>query len=139
MTAPGPAPFERVTFLDEALEDLRLVATRSPDVLREVFRLLKLLDAGGLTPRPLRDYAKTGDLTDCGKIIVALQGQPEHRVVVRGDGGNFEICQVIAVEDRMQDLPYLLAGIRLGRIIDPVRRSDAGRRVHRIRRLLDEE
>jgi hypothetical protein len=139
VTAPGPAPFERVTFLDEALEDLELVATRSQDVLREVFRLLKLLDAGRLTPRPLHDFAKTGDLTDCGKIIVALPGQPEYRVVVRGEGGTFEICQVIAVEDRMQDLPYLLAGIRLGRIIDPVRRSDAGRRVHRIRRLLDEE
>jgi hypothetical protein len=139
VTAPGPTKFERVTFLDEALEDLKLVATQSQDVLREVFRLLKLLDAGRLTPRPFHDFAKTGDLTDCGKIVVALTGQPEYRIVVRGEGGTFAVCEVIAVEDRMQDLPYLLAGIRLGRLIDPVRRSDAGRRVHRLRKLLDEE
>jgi hypothetical protein len=114
--------YANVTFLDEAVEDLRRIAKRSPEVVKEVLRLLKQLDAGELVPRRLQDYAKTGDLTDCGKIIVALPGQPEYRVVVRGEGGTFEICQVIAVEDRMQDLPYLLAGIRLGRIIDPGRR-----------------
>jgi hypothetical protein len=35
------------------------------------------------------------------------------------------------------DLPYLLAGLRLGRLDDPVRRSDAQRRVARIRQLRD--
>ena len=137
MTASRPAPFERVTFLDEAIEDLKSVAARSQAVLTEVFRLLKNLDAGTLTPQPLHDFAKTGDLSDCGKIVVALPDEPEYRIVVKGEGGTFTISEVIAVEDRTQDLPYLLAGLRLGRIQDPVRRSDAGRRVYRIRKMLD--
>lgn len=134
MTAPK-TPFTNVTFLDEALDDLRIVASRSRPVLLEVFRLLKLLDSGKLAPRPLHDFAKTGDLTDCGKIVVEVPGEPEHRIVVQSEDGTFAVTEVIAVEDRSGDLPYLLAGLRLGRIKDPVRRSDAGRRVHRIRRL----
>ena len=130
--------FERVTFLDEAMGDLRSLAERSQVVLVEVFRLLKALDAGDLSPVPLHDYANTGDLTDCGKLVVALDDEPEHRIVVRDLGaGNFEVSEVIAIEDRTEDLPYLLAGLRLGRLDDPVRRSDAQRRVDRIRRLRD--
>ncbi len=130
--------FERVTFLDEAMGDLRSLAERSQVVLVEVFRLLKALDEGVLAPVALHDYAKTGDLTDCAKIVVALDGEPEHRIVVRDLGtGNYEVSEVIAVEDRVDDLPYLLAGLRLGRLEDPVRMSDAQRRVDRIRRLRD--
>ena len=130
--------FERVTFLEGAMGDLRSLAERSQVVLVEVFRLLKALDAGDLSPVALQDYGKTGDLTDCGKIVVALDDEPEHRIVVRDLGaGNFEVSEVIAVEDRTDDLPYLLAGLRLGRLEDPVRRSDTQRRVDRIRRLRD--
>jgi hypothetical protein len=131
-------PFTRVTFRDDAMEDLRRLAERSQATLLEVFRLLKALDAGTLAPAPLHDYAKTGDLTDCGKIVVAVEGEPEHRIVVRelGEEG-FEVSEVIAVEDRTGDLPYLLAGLRLGRLDDPVRRSDALRRVARLRQLRD--
>jgi hypothetical protein len=129
-------PFTRVTFRAEAMEDLRRLAGQSQAVLVEVFRLLKALDAGALTPVPLHDYAKTGDLSDCGKIVVAVEGEAEHRIVVRDvDDGGFEVSEVIAVEDRTADLPYLLAGLRLGRLEDPVRRSDAQRRVARIRQL----
>ena len=131
--------FERVQFLDAALDDLRGVAQRSPHIVREVFRLLTLLDSGAIAPQPLRAFGKTGDLTDCGKIVVAVDGEPEHRIVVRSLQGRFEVSEVVAVEDRSQDLPYLLAGLRLGRITDPVRRSDAQRRIHRVRRLLDRE
>ena len=138
MSVSGPAPFESVTFLDEALDDLKLVAARSQAVLAEVFRLLKRLDAGTVTPQPLHDFAKTGNLSDCGKLVVALPNEPEYRIVVRGQGGAFTVSEVIAVEDRTQDLPYLLAGLRLGRIDDAVRRSDAGRRVYRIRKMLDQ-
>jgi hypothetical protein len=130
--------FTRVTFRDDAVEDLRRLAERSRTTLLEVFRLLKGLDAGSLSPVPLHDYAKTGDLTDCGKIVVAVEGEPEHRIVVRDLGkGAFEISEVIAVEDRTADLPYLLAGLRPGRLEDPIRRSDAQRRVARIRQLRD--
>jgi hypothetical protein len=127
--------FTRVLFRGEAMQDLRRLAERSQAVLTEVFRLLKALDGGELRPMPLHEYAKTGDLSDCGKIVVALENEPEHRIVVRdlGDGG-FEVSEV-AVEDRTGDLPYLLAGLRLGRLEDPVRRSDAQRRVDRIRQL----
>jgi len=128
--------FTRVTFRDDAMEDLRRLAERSRTTLVEVFRLLKALDAGTVVPAPLHDYAKTGDLTDCGKIVVAVEGEAEHRIVVRDVGnGGFEVSEVIAVEDRTGDLPYLLAGLRLGRLEDPVRRSDAQRRVARIQQL----
>lgn len=115
---------------------MRTLAKRSPVVLLEVLTQLKRLDDGILIPQPLNDFLKTGDLTDCGKIVIAVDGEPEYRVVVRSVAGVFQISEVVAVEDRTQDLPYLLAGLRLGRIHDPVRRSDTGRRVFRIRKML---
>ena len=137
MNARKSRSFANVTFLDEAVEDLRRIAQRWPELAIEVLRLLKQLDAGALTPRRLNDYAKTGDLSDCGKIVVALDDVPEHRIVVRDIGrGTFEVCEVITVEARTEDLAYLLAGVRLGRIDDPVRRSDIGRRVDRIQKAL---
>ena len=130
--------YDTVQFLDEAVEDVRALAQRSRPVLLEVLRRLKLLDRGELTPEPLHDFAKTGDLSDCGKIVVAIEGEPEYRIVVRDVSGTYEVTEVIAVGDRSGDLPYLLAGIRLGRLGDPVRRSDAMRRIHRIRQQLED-
>lgn len=126
--------FEWVVFRDEAMQDLRSLAERSRPLTLEVFRLLKQLDAGELTPTPLHDYAKTGDLSDCGKMVVVVEGEPEHRIVVRDLGGHFLVSEVIAVDDRSEDLPYLLAGLRLGRLDEPVRRSEAERRIARLRR-----
>ena len=135
----GGATLRRVRFLAAAADDMRALAQRSRPVLEEVFRLLVLLDRGSVSATPLQDFAKTGDLRDCGKLVVAVEGEPEHRIVVREVGGRFEVVEVVAVEDRSGDLPYLLAGLRLGRLDDPVRRSEAQRRVARIRRLLDRE
>lgn len=115
------------------------VARRSRAVLVEVVRLLKELDAGRLVPQPLRDFGKTGDLTDCGKIVVALDGEPEHCVVVRNVDARWEVCEVVAVQDRTGDLPYLLAGLRLERIVDPIARADAGRATFRILRDLRDQ
>ena len=135
MNAQRSRSYTNVTFLDEAVEDLRRIAKRWPEVAVEALRLLKQLDAGKLQPRRLNDYAKTGDLSDCAKIVVAVDGSPEHRIVVRDVGrGNFEVCEVITVEARTEDLAYLLAGLRLSRIDDPVRRSDIGHRVDRIQK-----
>ena len=129
--------YDNVHFLDEAVEDMRRLAERSQRILVEVFRALKQLDRGELTPDPLHDFAKTGDLTDCGKVVIAIDGEPEYRIVVRAVSGSYEVCEVVAVEDRSGDLPYLLAGIRLERLDDSVRRSDVLRRIHRIRTQLD--
>jgi hypothetical protein len=80
---------------------------------------------------------KTGDPADCGKIVEEVGGEPEHRIVVRDVGrGNFEVCEVITVEARVEDLAYLRAGVRFGRFNDPVRRSDISRRVNRIQKAL---
>ncbi len=123
--------------LDEAVEDLRRIAKRSPEVVKEIPRLLKQLDAGELVPRRLQDDAKTGDPTECGKIVEEVGGEPEHRIVVRDVGlGNFEVCEVITVEARIEDLAYLRAGLCLGRFNDPVRRSDISQRVNRIPKAL---
>ncbi len=132
-----PRRSRRVEFLDAAVEDLRRISARSPAVVRSAVRILRQLERGEIEPTALHDYAKTGDLEDCGKLIVLVEGEPEHRIVVRRVGQTFEVCEVIAVEAREGDLAYLLAGLRLARLTDPVRRSDAQRRVDRIRRLLD--
>ena len=129
--------FERVSFLPQAADDMRALAARSRPLVIEVLRLLVLLDQGRLRPTPLRHFGKTGDLSDCGKIVVALDGHPEYRIVVRDLDGAFRVSEVVAVEDRAQDLPYLLAGMRLDRLADPIRRSEALRRIDRIRRLRD--
>ena len=135
----GGAPLRRVRFLAAAADDMRALAQRSRPVLVEVFRLLVLLDRGSINATSLQDFAKTGDLRDCGKLVVAVEGEPEHRIVVREVEGRVEVVEVVAVEDRTGDLPYLLAGLRPGRLDDPVRRSEAQRRVARIRRLLDRD
>lgn len=134
--SPAARRFARVRFLDAAADDLRHLAAANRVVAIEVFRILKQLDAGAVQPRPLQDFTKTGDLTDCGKLAVAVAGEPEYRIVVRGVKGGFEVCEVVAIQDRAQDLPYLVAGLRLGRLVDPVKRSDAQRRISRVRKLL---
>lgn len=136
--ADGRKEFDRVSFTDDAIADLRGISNRSSAVLLQIFAALKRLDAGLLRPIRLQDHGKTGDLTDCGKIVVEADGYPDHRIVVRDLGNGFEISEVVAVDERTEDLAYLLAGVRLGRITDPIRRSDTQRKIARIRRLRDE-
>ena len=85
--AEGKREFDRVTFTDDAIADLHGINNRTAPVLRQIFTALKHLDAGLLHPVPLQDYGKTGDLPDCGKIVVETDGHPDHRIVVR-DLGN---------------------------------------------------
>jgi len=133
----GPAQFAKVQLTDEAIADLKGIDQRAPAVLTQVFRALKRLNAGTLRPVPLNDYGKTGDLSDCGKIVVETEGHPEYRIVVRDVGNGVEVLEVVTVEERTQDLAYLITGVRLGRITDPIRRSDTQRKIARIRRLRD--
>lgn len=129
-------PFERVVFIDAAIDDLRPIAARSPAVVQAIFRILIELDAGRVEPRPLSNRAKTGDLSDCGKIVVAVEGEPEYRIVTRHTERGMEVVEVIAVDARVDDAAYLLAGARLGRLIDPFRLADAQRIVALVRRRL---
>jgi hypothetical protein len=92
---------------------------RRPGAAKRVHRV-EALDQGTLRPTPL----KHGDLSDCGKVVVETVGHPEYSIVVREVGGTIEIIEVVTVEERADDLAYLLAGVRLGRITDPIRRSD---------------
>lgn len=94
--------FTRVTFRDDAMDDLRRLAERSRVILVEVFRLLKALDAGALVAVPLHDHVRTGDLVDCGKTVVAVDGEPEHRIVVRDLGE--DAFEVGAVSDAFENV-----------------------------------
>jgi len=138
VTARRRRPYQNVVLTADALADLRQIEKRSLDVFAQVFRLLEQLDNGTLQPTRVQSFAKTGDLTDCGKIVVLVDGEPEHRIVVRDVGGSFQVSEVVVVENRTDDLPYLLAGLRLERQGDLIRRSDASRRIARIRRALDQ-
>ncbi len=50
-------------------------------------------------------------------------------MVFQRDGEDWRVLAVIVVEERTDDIPYLLAGLRLGRITDPVARGKAQRRL----------
>ena len=144
---PAPAPiadasqrnrrFTNVLLTDDAMADLKGIERRAPEVLTEVFRALKRLNEGRIRPIALNDYGKTGDLSDCGKVVVESQGHPEYHIVVRTVGDTFEVHEVVTVKERTQDLAYLLTGVRLGRIAEPVHRSDTERKIARIRKLRD--
>lgn len=127
----------RVRLFDAAKEHVRALADASPPLFIEVMRLLKEWDQGRLNPRLLDDVVKSSRLTDCGTIVVDVEGDAEHRIVVREVGGDLDVVDVIADEHRLDDLPSLLAGLGRERAEDPVRRSDAQRRVARIRRRLE--
>jgi hypothetical protein len=86
---------------------------------------------------PLQDFAKTGDPSDCGKIVIETDDGPEYRIVVRDTDDGYDVVDVVVVEARQDDLAHLIAGLRLGRIADPIRRSDAQRRIARIRQHLE--
>ncbi len=123
----------RVLVTEWARDDLRAIQLRHPDVVVKVLSLLQQLESGRLQVRRLRSFSKTGDLSDCGKIPVLVDGAPEHRIVVRELGdGDFEIVEVVAVEERADDLVYLLTALRLSRLVEPVHRSDVERRVARV-------
>lgn len=129
-------PFTRVTFFDEAIEDLKEIQRRSPAAIEPIFRLLKGLDSGAVEPKRLHDFAKTGDLSDCGKLVVEVDGEPEHRIVVRSTSSGLEVIEIIAVEARAEDIAYLLAGLRLGRITGAYEVADAKRKVALVRKRL---
>ena len=62
-----------------------------------------------------------------------VEGEPELRVVVRDLGKDrFEVVEVVTIAERADDIAYLVSALRLGRISDPVRRSDTERRLARI-------
>lgn len=120
-------------FLTEAVNDLSVLNTTRPAVAREVVSILVRLERGDITPTRLRSFATTGDLSDCGKLTVLVDNHPEHRIVVRDLGSDrFEIIEVVAIAERTDDVAYLMTGLRLGRITDRARRSDAERRLARI-------
>jgi hypothetical protein len=116
VTGRTPNPYERVRLTAPALGDLDAIRDRSLGALREVFRRLRRLDRGEITPTPLPDFAKIGDLSDCGRIVVEVEGEPEYRIVVCDVDGVHDVVEVLVVEARSDDLAYLLAGSRLGRI-----------------------
>lgn len=117
-----------------ARTDLRLLHERDPAMAAAALAVLVALEQGRVTPESLRSFVKTGDLTDCGKVRFGTVQRPgSHRMVLRGRDSGWEVLEVVVVEERTDDLPYLLAGLRLARLDDdPVRRSDAQRRVQRL-------
>ncbi len=58
--------------------------------------------------------------------------RPTHRLVHRLVEGEMQVVEVLAVGPREQDVAYLMAGLRLGRITDPYRKLVAERIVHRV-------
>ena len=128
-----PGKGTSISFLDDAVNDLVRLHAARPHAARGVVSVLLRLERGEVSPQRLRSFTKTGDLSDCGKLTVIVEGEPELRVVVRDLGKDkFEIVEVVTIAERADDIAYLVSALRLGRISDPVRRSDTERRLTRI-------
>ena len=111
---------------------------RRPGAAQRVHRAESARPGHASGPTLLKYYAKTGDLRDCGKVVVETDGHPEYRIVVREVGGSIEIIEIVTLEERADDLAYLLAGVRPGRITDRIRRSETDRKIARIQKLRSE-
>lgn len=123
-------------FTGAARQDVRELARTDVALARAALRLAKGIASGEVQGVPLRRFGKTGDLGDCRKAYFGRQADDDtHRLVfrVRRDG-TVEIVEVLVVAEREGDVAYLLAGLRLGRLDDPVRRADAERSIARTRR-----
>lgn len=118
-----------------ARQDLHDLKQHDIGLVRAALRLAKRIERAEIDGVPLRDFGKTGDLGDCRKAYFGADaGADTHRMVfrlLRGDA--IEIVEIVSVGEREGDVAYLQAALRLGRIDDPVRRSDAQRRVSRAR------
>lgn len=127
--------FTRVVFTADAKADLHDLASVDPRLVIEAMRVSLAVDQGTLPGKRLEDFAKTGDLSDCFRVYFGATGDDDtHRIVFRDvDGG--VVVEAVSVAPRDEDLPYLLAGLRLDRI-DSSRTTDAQRKVTRIRKRL---
>lgn len=124
----------RIRLTEAARSDLRDLQQQDRALVEAALRAILQVDRGELAPKPLRPFGKTGDLSDCSRVYFgAGPGEDTHRVVFREAGDHLEILEVVVVEERRGDLAYLLAALRLERLHDPVRRSDAQRAVARLR------
>lgn len=125
--------FDRLSFTDAALADLqRLADEEDPRLVLAAMRVLARVDRGEIVPKPLTFMAKTGDLTDCARVYFGLaHDDATHRIVLRQHGAGITV-EVIAVDSRAHDVPYLLASLRLGRLQGD-RRIDALRLLARLR------
>lgn len=100
------------------LDDLKALPS---DELRQVaLRLLIEIEAGKIVGKPLSDFARTGDLTDCFKIYFDLptDGPPTYRIVYRLNPDHSITAahiQAVAVGRRHALEVYLSAAHRLGR------------------------
>jgi hypothetical protein len=124
----------RIRLTEAARSDLRDLEQQDPRLLVEALRVIQRVGRGDVEPKPLRPFGKTGDLSDCSRVYFgAPPDEDTHRVIFRTVADQVEILEVVVVEERRGDLAYLLAALRLERLHDPVRRSDAQRAVFRLR------
>lgn len=130
MTRGRPA---RPQFTKAAAADIHRIAEADRALAEMALRLAVRIHDGHVDGVPLSDRTKTGDLRDCFKAPFGHDPlNPTHRLVYRRVGGAMEVVEVIAVGPRRDDAAYLMAGLRMDRIADPVRRSLAERVVHRV-------
>lgn len=130
MSAPTRSP--RPQFTKAAAADVHRIAEVDRGLAEQALRLAIDIHDGRATGAPLNERGKTGDLSDCFKAPFGHEvDRPSHHLVYRLVGDGVEVVEVVAVGPREQDVAYLLAGLRLGRIADEKRRSLAERIVFR--------
>jgi hypothetical protein len=123
----------RPSFTSQAAQDVHDIARTDRALATMALHLAIELHNGEREHKPLDDRVKTGDLGDCYKAPFGHDAdRPSHRLVYRLLQDQLQVVEVIAVGPREQDVAYLMAGLRLGRITDPYRKSMTERIVHRV-------
>lgn len=123
----------RPSFTRQAAQDVHDIARTDRALATMALHVAIELHNDERQHMPLDNRVKTGDLGDCYKAPFGHDAtRPTHRLVYRLVEGDIEVVEVLAVGPREQDVAYLMAGLRLGRITDPYRKSVAERIVHRV-------
>ncbi len=130
MTQDRPS---RPQFTKAAAADVHRIAAADRDLAEMALRLAVSIREGKADGVPLTERTKTGDLSDWFKAPFGHDPtNPSHRLVYRFVDQVPEIVEVVAVGPRQDDAAYLMAGLRMERIEDPIQRSLAERIVHRV-------
>jgi len=127
----------QLSWLAAAEADVGRIDAEDPAVAKLALRLAKKLEAGTISGVRLEDMSRTGDLSDCFKVLFGVGNPPSHRLTYRQIepaeptvqvGPVVEVVEVVAVEQRDQGYVYLLTASRLGRL--PAETKSLYNRVH---------
>ncbi len=106
------------TIHEKIPDDLRNLKERDLQLL--ALKKIQAIKSGHLHGQPLGDHRKTGDLSDCFKLLFDTRTDlpPRFRIVYRQENQDLEILfiEILSIGERYQLEAYIAAAERLGRL-----------------------